>query len=480
MRRVSPLLLGLLLASVPLAACRTMRLPAATPPASSAVARSAPAGGFPPPAAPAPPPVAATAPPPAAATAREAGALELAALIREAAASNPRLAAARSRWLASREKGTQARSLPDPMFAYTEMVEPIRTRVGPMDRQVGLTQKIPFPGRLEAAGDVADEQARVKSLEYHIALRDVVADLKVSYVELVYLHRALRIVEENQALARLLAEKAAAAYAGDPGDPSGTLTLFDTLQAQGSLAQLAYDRITLEELLHAEEAKIAALLSRDGRAPLGTPQGLRFRPLGATEQDLIALAQVRRQEIRAAVHKVRAAGHAARLARLARVPDFEVGVQWTGIGASPMSVANSGDDALGLRVGFTLPIWEHKNRARIAEAEHLARAARHEERAARDDVLDRVARLHFRLRNAERLARLYGETLIPQAESAMGIAEQWHDVGRDTWARLLEARSVYLGFRLAHERAVADHEQMVARMEQLVGSSLASLREEAP
>jgi outer membrane protein TolC len=123
---------------------------------------------------------------------------DLAALIRIAARRNPRLAAARSRWLAARERPAQARALPDPMLTYTEQFEPIQTRVGPLERSVMLTQPIPFPGRLSAAGLVASEQARVKELDYHIALRDIVAEVKVTHAELVYLHRAIEIVEQNQ------------------------------------------------------------------------------------------------------------------------------------------------------------------------------------------------------------------------------------------------------------------------------------------
>jgi outer membrane protein TolC len=60
----------------------------------------------------------------------------------------------------------------------------------------------------------------------------------------------------------------------------------------------------------------------------------------------------------------------------------------------------------------------------------------------------------------------------------MEIAEQWRDVGRDTIGRYLEAQGVWLNFQLAYHRALADYEQMVARLEQLVGTSLGHLRGE--
>ncbi len=397
-------------------------------------------------------------------------------MIQLAARQNPRLGAARSRWLAARERPTQARALPDPILTYTEMIEPIQTRVGPLERSVQLMQPIPFPGKLSAAGAVATEHSRVRELEYHIALRDVVAEVKVSYAELAYLDRAIEIVEQNQKLAKLLSEKAAAAYATQDGVEQDTLTLFDTLKAQSSLAQLAYDKITLEELRKAEEVKINSLLSRRPEWVVGTPRSIVFRPLAANQDVLFGIARVRRQEIQAAIHRVRGAQHASRLARLSQVPDFSIGVAYSFIGNAAGPVAGSGDDAVGLRLGFSLPIWGRKNRARSAEAYHQERAARHERRAATDDVMARISKVYFRLQNAERLVRLYDGSLIPQAEQALKIAEQWHDTGRDTYGRLLEARMVWLNFQLASQRALVDYEQMVARLEQLVGISLGHLR----
>lgn len=404
----------------------------------------------------------------------------LAVLLEAVAAHNPRLAAAQHRWLAARERPAQARAWPDPMLGYVEMLEPVQTRVGPNERAVQLSQRIPFPPRLEAAGAAAAEEARVRELDYHIALRDTVAEAKVTYAELVYLHRAAQLVRENHRLATLLAAQGAAAQGGEPPDGVEALTLFDVLRAESAVAQLAYDAVTLEELLEAERAKLNGLLDRAPGAPIGTPAALRFRPLRAGREELHELALARRQEIQAAIHRVRAAHHARRLARLAQVPDLTVGVQRTFIGDASMPVSGSGEDAIGLQLGISLPVWGAKNRARIAEAEHAARAAGYEREAQVADVGARLGRLYFRLKNAERLVRLYGDSLIPQAAQALYTAEEQHKAGREPFARLLEARSVWLNFHLAHQRALSDHEEVLARLEQLVGTGLESLREDVP
>jgi len=404
--------------------------------------------------------------------------LELAGLIEIAADRNPKLAAARRRWQASAERPTQVGSLPDPLIGYTEYLEPIETRLGPTDRRFSLTQKIPFPGKLSAAAALAQEEARIAELGYHIAIRDTVANVKVVYAEYLYLRKALRIVKQNQTLAKQLAEKSAALYArSEKGEPD-TVTLFDSLKAQSQLAQLAYDEITVEELLQVESVNLNALLSRAPRAPLGEPRDLHYRPLNATLDELLSLGLERRQELKAALHLIAAAGEAERLADLAQVPDFSVGVTYTFIGDPPLDQKDAGQDAIGLNFGLTLPLWVTKNRARVREAEYRRMAAESDRQAKIDDLMARISKVYFRLQNAERLVRLYKESLIPQAEQAMEIAEQWRDVGRDTIGRYLEAQSVWLNFQLAYHRALADHEQMVARLEQLVGMSLGRYRGE--
>jgi outer membrane protein TolC len=364
------------------------------------------------------------------------------------------------------------------MLTYVEMLEPIQTRVGPLERSFQLMQAIPFPGKLMAAGSVADEHACIKELEYHIALRDVVADVKIAYAELGYLQQAVAIVHENRQVATLLANKAAAAYGGQGDVTPDGVTLFDTLKAQASLAQLAYDEMTLSEMVRTEEATINALLSRPTALPVGAPLPIRFRPLDVHREVLFQVAAARRQEIQAALHKVQAAHHAERLARLSQVPDINLGLQYSVLGEAINPIPGSGDDALGVSLGISLPLWGPKNQARIAEAQALAWAARDEQRAVTDDVMARITKVFFQLQNAERLSHLYRDSLLPQAEDAVRLAEEWHGAGRDTYGRLLEARTVWFNFQLAAARAVADHEQMVARLEQLVGISLEHFRSE--
>ena len=77
------------------------------------------------------------------------------------------------------------------------------------------------------------------------------------------------------------------------------------------------------------------------------PRDFAFRPLNAGLEELYSLGLKYRQELKAAVRAIAAANEAQRLAELARVPDFAIGVTYSQIGQAVAPVPDSGDDAVG-------------------------------------------------------------------------------------------------------------------------------------
>ena len=164
----------------------------------------------------------------------------------------------------------------------------------------------------------------------------------------------------------------------------------------------------------------------------------------------------------------------AELARLENLPDFNVGVSYSGIGQPdiPVRPEDSGRDAFGFQVGVTIPLWFDKNRGREARAEAGIRKAKAAKEAVTNDVRTRVHELFFRLDNARRLVTLYRDDLLPQAINAMEIAETWYREGEASFSDFVETQAVYYNFQLALARANADYGKVLASLEQLVGQSI--------
>ena len=404
-------------------------------------------------------------------TARIAAAADLPTLIRELLDHSPALAASRERYRAAIERVPQASTLPRPQLTYTWLPLPVETRVGPNQHRVQLVQAIPFPTKLTARSDAASAMARAAEAAHDRATRDAITRLETLYADLVYYHQALEIVHENEELAAALSQVAAERYGSQRG------VLFDVARAQSQLAQLGYDRVRLTELYETTAARLNALVGRATNHPLAAPGALPAAELAVPEEELLAVALAHQQELRELDARIRAADARLSEAHSSWLPDLSVGVQLMVNGPARMpNVADSGEEALGVMVGLSLPIWFADNAARVREADATLAAALATKQAHLDDLEASLRDLVFQERDARRLRILYDEELLPQAIAAIESAEQWYRVDPARFTDFLEARGVYYSFALARERAAADHFKAIARIEQLIGATLATAR----
>jgi outer membrane protein TolC len=353
------------------------------------------------------------------------------------------------------------------MFMYAYFLRSVETRIGQQNHRVGFTQQFPYPGTLEAGGEVAQAAAQIARARYEAATRDVIVDLKISVHELAYLRRAETITRQNQDILNQILAQTITLYAG------GDATLNDLLRAQSQAAQLEYDVLLLEELAAVEIAKIAGILDLPASTVVGPTATVPYLPIEVPIEELEARALAGRQEITIDKLVANKAAEAIDLAVLQTKPMFSFDVMTVQTGGALMpGTRDDGKDPWTIGLGVSLPWSSEKNSSRVREAELQRDAA-----LARKDALARqtatdVHKLYSKLRNAQRLVELYQDTLIPEAAAAMQIAQEWHRDSPKDVSGFLETQTVWLNFNLARVRAIADYQLSLARMERLLGSSV--------
>lgn len=382
--------------------------------------------------------------------------------------ANPDVAAAREAWRAKIESYRVATGLPDPQLTAIYFVEPIQTRAGPQDWNVTLSQKIPFPGKLSTAGEVVKTEAHIARLHLDKTVRSVAASVQASAYELIYIRTAKQIAAQNAALLEQLRSAAQTAYADDRA------ALMDVMKALSQTGQLHYDVLLLDELELTEITRLNGLLNRSPQAALGEIASPPLQPLTHSLEELYQLAAAHQEDIRIAAQGVSRAEAQVDLARYRYYPDFNVGLFYAAIGNpdTPQRPPEAGQDAVGLRLGLSLPLWVGKNQGRVnqAQAERARAEAMRQGRvnASRTDI----HAAYFRLQNARRLVELYQTNLLPQAASALETTEAWFREGYAEFTDLIEAQSTWYNFQLTLARAQADYGKQFARLEALVGHPL--------
>src|SRR6266852_6123909 len=156
----------------------------------------------------------------------------LADLLQEAEKDNPQIEAARQGWQAAKQVSTQVSTLPDPQFTLQHLsVGSPRPFAGYTNSDfayigLGVTQDIPYPGKLKLRGEIAKREADVSQQQVETVWRAVLAEVKVSYFQLAYLAKTLAILESDGELLKQVEQAADARYR------SGMGTQQDVLQAQ--------------------------------------------------------------------------------------------------------------------------------------------------------------------------------------------------------------------------------------------------------
>jgi cobalt-zinc-cadmium efflux system outer membrane protein len=139
-------------------------------------------------------------------------------LLAEALGNNSEIAAAQKRYEASRQRPTQASSLPDPMFSpgYNSSGRPwpgaglgtdVTSNIGFM-----ISQEFPFPGKRKLAGDMAVKEYEAEWQQYQQTKLSVVSRIKQAYFRRAYAFAAVDVLSRNADLLRKFLQITEARY----------------------------------------------------------------------------------------------------------------------------------------------------------------------------------------------------------------------------------------------------------------------------
>src|SRR5512138_3704629 len=122
---------------------------------------------------------------------------QLRALLAEAAANNPDLRAAQREVDAARNRVAPAEALDDPMLEAGVVNLPAQSRSFTREdmtmKMIGLTQRLPYPGKRGLRRDVAEREAASAEHNLRETGNRVRRDVKNAYVDLALVHESQRL-----------------------------------------------------------------------------------------------------------------------------------------------------------------------------------------------------------------------------------------------------------------------------------------------
>ncbi|HLZ33106.1 MAG TPA: TolC family protein [Nitrospira sp.] len=388
--------------------------------------------------------------------------LILSGVIREALALNPEILAARHQWAAASQRIAQARSFDDPTLSVQWWNTPESFDLGRAQNTIiGLSQKLPFPGKLALKEEVAGRSADITEQALRSKERELVARVKQSYYDLFLSHKAIQIHHEQIDLLTQFLQTAIAKFRTGKGSQ------VDVLKAQVELSTLHQQLPVLEQRRETAQAKINTLLSKDPRTPLGLPEEPRVERFAKDLDELFQMAADARPEVKAAGLAIQRNEHARALAQRQYYPDATVTVQ-------RFQNFQAGD-GFGAIMAINLPFafWtKPKYDAAVQEAGAAVAAARADLQTLENMTRFQIRDVLAKVRASWEVALLYRTTVLPQAEQSLASARAGYRTGRSNFLNLIDADRALREFQLAYYRALVEWQQRVAELEQVVGREL--------
>ena len=388
--------------------------------------------------------------------------LVLPELIQEVLARNPELVAARKQWEAATNRIVQARSLDDPTVFVDLFNVPNTFNVTQTQNSIfGLTQSLPFPGKLALKGNVASRSADMTEQAVRAKERELVTRLKQAYYDLFLAQKAVQIHHEQIDLLKQFFEIANAKFRTGKGSQ------VDVLKAQVELSLLHQRLPVLEQRRQTVEAMLNTLLDRDPASPLGMAQEPSQLPIERSIEDLHSLALNDRPEIKAAELDVQRNEQSHALAKRQYYPDFNVSFR---------RFQNfQANDGYGAYVAMSIPFafWtKPKYDAGVQEAEAAVAGARAQQHTLENLTRFQINDLLAKLRATDQVATLYRTTILPQAEQSLESARTGYRAGKAGFLDLIDTQRAWRGFQLEYFQALVDRHHRLAELEQVVGITL--------
>ncbi len=384
-------------------------------------------------------------------------------LVRELHERNPALQAVQKAAEAKKASIISARTLPDPVLSFQTMGDffPPDLQGGDPSsgRTVGVEQEIPFPGKLELKGKIAESEAAAEEWNTEQTRRELVSELKGAYFDLALMDRSMEILERNKKLLQNITQVAEARYRVGEG------TQQDVIKAQVELSKLLDRQAVLEQRRAIAEALINSLLFRSPETKIPKTAEYRKGELPYSLDQLNQMALENSAKLKTQDKNIDRSHYAVELARKEYYPDFAVGFSYVD--------RDDQKEMYGIMAKAKLPLYFWRKQRPDLESARLNLTSAQKQRESITSTLGyNVRDAHSVATTSDRLVQLYGSGIIPQSKLALESAFAAYQTGTVDFLTLLDSLVTLLDYELKYFEALTEFQKALAKLEPVIGAEL--------
>lgn len=381
---------------------------------------------------------------------------------------NPSLAQIKARSDAMAAIPSQEGTLPDPTLSFGALWLPIASGLS-LNKddftmmEVGISQAIPFPGKLALREKAATFEAEAAVNTVEEARLQLIRDVNIRWWQLVSVHRSLLIIADTEQLLKQLTEITDTQYRVGEGLRQ------DVLAALLEQAKLIKEKAQHIGLHRAEIARLNALLGRPADTAIRLPdevdtdlpdipsatvfqeQVVQSRPLLAERKNAIDAAQSRLD-----------------LAKKDYYPDFTLGTAYAFRQNTPTGQSRS--DLASIQLSMTLPIYTNRKQAKaVNQRQSELLKERYALADAKREIETEISAALAIYRSSREQFELLKNSILPLAQQNVTTSLAAYQVGKTDFQSVIQAENAWFEYQNQYWQALAEAHQALARLAAAAG-----------
>lgn len=383
--------------------------------------------------------------------------LDLPQLVGEVQRRNPSVSAALAAWGAAAERCPQVVTLDDPTLLA--MVAP--ASLWPNNQRsyiISLSQKLPWSGKLDLRGRVAEWSAVAASFDHDEVQLRLAEAARLAYYDYFHVNRRLDLNDAGREAVQSFRETARSRFEANQAQQQ------DVLQADVELGKLEQRRIDLDQLLQVAVARINTLLHRDPDLPLPPPPEQLENPTALPSvAELRERAIGQRPDLAALQARLNSEQNSLALTIREYYPDVEIMGRYDTFWTDPNQRSQIG-------MNMNIPLNRQRRDAAVREATFRVNKLQAEYDREVDLVKNEVQGAYARLAAGRRTVQLYADRILPTAEDNVAAATSAYTAGTVDFLRLVQTQRELIELKENYQQALVDFQRNRAELDRVVGT----------
>lgn len=392
-------------------------------------------------------------------------------LVTEAMQNNPQLKSANQYALAKRQTINQVSTLDAPQIGIEFFQSPISSFPNPLKNQMemdySIQQMFPFPGKLSAMGNAAENNANMYESQFKALERKIIKDVKSTYYDLYFVQKKIEINEENQDLMRKFIEIASKQYEVGMGMQP------DIIRAQTELSTLINDGINLKKEKVSIGAMLNILVNRPANSTFGNTEEIYIDIPKWNYEQLSNISYEFRNELKAMNYNVEMNKFELNASKLEYYPDIMTKLMYK-------NMVGTNKDFWSAMIGVSIPLapWSAgKFTSKVEENQLNINSAEEQYNSMKNMVSFEIQDALVKIESNRNLVELYKNTVIPQAQQTLDATTAAYQTGKTEFLMLIDAYRMLLMVKLDYYMSVMNFMNSQAALEQAVGLTISEIKE---